>query len=176
MNARGAYSVRHSPRGIVMKISIGLLLLPFAQLALGNATVLFEQNVVELTETLADPTDLWVVAEDLTRVNGFELKPEGACLDEICVPVKQDEDSDMFVRRNGKAWFNVSELADRLQQPEVVDYDAGVFSFGAIPVTRSAFLEQAVAPNFELTDQNGATVQLSDFKGKKIMLLTWASW
>ena len=159
-----------------MKKILGLLLVFVAQLALGHATVLFEQNVVKLDETLADPTDLWIVAEDLTRVNGFELKPEGACLDEICVPVKQDEDSDMFVRRDGRAWFNVTELADRLQQPVVVDHQASVFSFGAIPVTRATFREQAIAPDFELTDRHGETVRLSDFKGKKIMLLTWASW
>ncbi len=159
-----------------MKKILGLFLVFAAQLALGNATVLFEQNVVTLSETLSDPTDLWVRTEDLTRVNGFELKPEGACLDDICVPVKQDEDSDMFVRREGKSWFNVTELADKLQQPVVVDHDAGVFSFGAIPVIRTSFREQAIAPNFELIDMNGETVRLSDFKGKKIMLLTWASW
>lgn len=159
-----------------MKKVLGVLLVFIAQLAFGNATVLFEQNVVTLSDTLADPTDLWIATEDLTRVNGFELKPEGACLDEICVPVKQDEDSDIFVRREGRTWFNVTELADKLQQPVVVDYEAGVYSFGAIPVTRASFREQAVAPNFELTDRNGNKVQLSDFKGKKIMLLTWASW
>ena len=159
-----------------MKKIVGVLLVFVTQLAFGHATVLFGQNVVTLDETLADPTDLWIASEDLTRVNGFELKPEGACLDEICVPVKQDEDSDMFVRRDGKTWFNVSELADRLQQPVVVDHEASVFSFGSIPVTRASFREQAVAPNFELLDRSGETVQLSDFKGKKIMLLTWASW
>ena len=159
-----------------MKKILGVLLVFIAQLAFGHATVLFEQNLIKLDETLADPTDLWIPSEDLTRVNGFELKPEGACLDEICVPVKQDEDSDMFVRREGRTWFNVTELADKLQQPVVVDYEAGVYSFGAIPVTRASFREQAVAPNFELADRNGNKVQLSDFKGKKIMLLTWASW
>ncbi len=159
-----------------MKKILGVLLVFVTQLAFGHATVLFEQNVISLSETLADPTDLWIASEDLTRVNGFELKPEGACLDDICVPVKQDEDSDLFVRRDGKAWFNVSELAEKLQQPVAVDYEASVFSFGAIPVIRASFREQAVAPNFELTDANGETVQLSDFKGKKVMLLTWASW
>ncbi|MCZ6855315.1 MAG: redoxin domain-containing (seleno)protein, partial [Gammaproteobacteria bacterium] len=115
-----------------MKKILGLFLVFAPPLVLGHATVLFEQNVVTISETLADPTDLWVTTEDLTRVNGFELKPEGACLDEICVPVKQDEDSDLFVRRDGRAWFNVTELADRLQQPVVVDHQASVFSFGAI--------------------------------------------
>ena len=48
-------------------------------------TILVEDRVVEITQTLADPTDLWVSPTDLTKLNGFVLKPEGACLDEICV-------------------------------------------------------------------------------------------
>ena len=57
-----------------------------------SATVLYNERVVELEQTLPDATDLWVKPEDLTRVNDFVLKPEGACLDELCVPVLQDRD------------------------------------------------------------------------------------
>ncbi len=113
---------------------------------------------------------------ELPRINDFELKPEGACYEDICVPVTQSEDSDIFVRRQGEAWFNVTELADRLQQPYVVDHASQTFSFGAVPVTRARFTEQAQAPDFSLKDREGKSVSLSDFKGKKIMLLTWASW
>lgn len=141
-----------------------------------SATVLYEGATVELATTLPDATDLWIQPGDLTRVNGFELKPEGACIDDICVPVRQDEDSDIFVRRAGQSWFNVSELASRLKQATVVDHDAGVFSFGAIPARRTSLINQRRAPDFSLQDKDGNTVRLSDFKGKKVMLLTWASW
>ena len=139
-------------------------------------TVLYDDRVVELTRTLADPNDLWVVPRDLPRVNGFELKPEGACLDELCVPVLQDRDSEMFVRRSGQAWFNVTELAGKLEQAYVTNYDDGVWSFGEIPVTRGAFLNSAIAPDFSLPNREGTLVRLSDFRGKKVLILTWASW
>ncbi len=155
-------------------ITLGLAL--FAVQALAGAVVLYEDRAVTVENTLADPTDLWVRSAELSRVNGFELKPEGACIDDICVPVRQDVDSDIFVTRQGTQWFNVSELADRLNQPMVVDSDNGVWSFGAIPARRSSFVNQAVAPDFSLPDIDGNTIKLSDFKGKKIMLLTWASW
>lgn len=155
-------------------LTLGLSL--FAAQALAGAVVLYEDRAVTVENTLADPTDLWVKSAELSRVNGFELKPEGACIDDICVPVRQDVDSDIFVTRQGTQWFNVSELADRLNQPMVVDVDNGVWSFGAIPARRASFLDKAVAPDFSLPDIDGNTVQLSDFKGKKIMLLTWASW
>ena len=129
-----------------------------------------------MEKTLADATDLWVSPKDLPRVNGFELKPEGACLDEICVPVRQDADSDLFVRRGGETWFNVTGLASKVGQPVAADYDNNVFSLGAVPVVRASFHRDGVAPDFSLQDLDGNTVKLSDFKGKKVMLLTWASW
>jgi len=153
-------------------------------LALGSAgamsaeptTVLFHDDAVQLDKTLQDPTDLWVTAEDLPRVNGFVLKPEGACLDELCVPIKQDKDSELFVRRGDDRFVCVSKLADRLGQRYAVDRDARVWSLGEVPATRRAFLEQGMAPDFTLPNLEGAPVRLSDLRGRKVMLLTWASW
>lgn len=159
-----------------MRVLVGVLLLLTAIESYAKAVVLYEGRTVEVEQTLADPTDLWIHPENLPEVNGFELKPEGACIDDICVPVRQEEDSNIFVKRGGERWFNVAELADRLQQPYVVDHDAGVWSFGAVPVRRASFFERGVAPDFELPDVEGRLHRLSDFKGQKIMLLSWASW
>ena len=140
------------------------------------ATALYLDRSVDIERTLADPTDLWVSPQDLTRINDFELKPEGACLDDLCVPVRQDRDSDIFVTRKGESWFNVSELADRLEQGWAHDSEHRTWSFGQVPSTRSAFLDSAIAPDFALPDREGNLVRLSDFRGKKVLLLTWASW
>lgn len=141
-----------------------------------SATVLYNERVVTVERTLPDATDLWVTPEDLTRINDFELKPQGACLEELCIPVLQDRDSDLFVRRGGQGWFNVTELANKLQQSWVADYEDAVFSFGEMPLKRQAFLNGAQAPDFALPDRSGNLVRLSDFKGKPVLLLTWASW
>ena len=140
------------------------------------ATALYLGRTVDIERTLADPTDLWVSPQDLTRINDFELKPEGACLDDICVPVRQDRDSEIFVSRQDEPWINVSELADRLEQGWVHDPEHRTWSFGQVPSTRSAFLDSAIAPDFALPDREGNLVHLSDFRGKKVLLLTWASW
>lgn len=142
----------------------------------GEVTVLHGDTTITIEETLADPTDLWVSPADLTRINGFVLKPEGACLDDICIPVRQDEDSPLVITRDGKKWVNVSELARRIQQAFVFDADTAVWSFGEIPATRRSFLGQGMAPDFALTDRQGKTVRLSDFRGKKVLIITWASW
>ena len=158
------------------RVLLAATLLAASAQSLGGAVVIYEDRVVRVESTLADPTDLWIPSAELGRVNGFELKPEGACLDDICVPVRQNENSDIFITRGEEQWFNVAELADRLQQPYAVDHDRGVWSFGAIPVHRADFVDRALAPDFELPDTQGSLHRLSDFKGKKIMLLTWASW
>ena len=155
--------------------ALALALTPTAVLA-QSATVLYDDRVIEIDRTLADPNDLWVVPEDLPRANGFELKPDGACLDELCVPVKQDRDSDLFVNRDGRGWLCVSELARRLGQSAVSDAEHRVWSLGEVPSVVKSTLESAIAPDFELLDRQGNPVRLSQFRGKKVLIVTWASW
>jgi hypothetical protein len=149
---------------------------PTGERAGAGATILYQDRVVQVARTLDDPNDLWVVPADLPRINDFVLKPEGACLDELCIPVRQDRDTEMYVTRAGEGWFNVTELARRLQQAYVADREHAVWSFGSIPVTRNAFLQSALAPDFALPDRQGRVVRLSDFRGKKVLVITWASW
>ncbi len=158
-------------------IALAALLVALAPIAIADgAMVLFNDQVVEISATLDDPTDLWVSPDDLTRINGFVLKPEGACLDDICIVAREDVDGGLVVNRDGAKWFSVTELARKLQQAFVHDAETGVWSFGEIPVTRKPFLESGMAPDFALEDRNGDTVRLSDLRGKKVMIVTWASW
>ncbi len=140
------------------------------------AISLYQGRTTKIADTLPDPTDLWVSAADLEAVNGFVLKPEGACLDELCIPVKQDHDSDIFVNRDGRGWLCVTELARRLGQPAVSDSEHRVWSLGQVPSVIASTLESAIAPDFELLDREGNPVRLSQFRGKKVLLVTWASW
>ena len=139
-------------------------------------TVLFNDTVVEIKNTLPAPNDLWVSPEDLTRISGLELKPEGACVGDICIPVKQDKDGDLFITRNGSKWLNATGLAKIVRQSVVVDRDANVWSFGEVPNAHSTSLAEGMAPDFSLQDRKGNTIRLSDYRGKKVMIMTWASW
>jgi hypothetical protein len=161
----------------LFRITTGFLISLAATPTFGaGVTVLHNEQTVVIDQVLSDPVNLWVPPEHLESVNGFTLKPEGACFEDICIPIKQDVDSDLFVTRQGQKWINVTGLANKLQQPYVADRSNSVYSFGAVPATRQSFLESAVAPDFALKDRNGKTVTLSDFHGKKLMIVTWASW
>ena len=141
-----------------------------------KTTALFDGTIIEIENTLADPVDLWVSPEVLTQVTGLVLKPEGACVADICIPVKQDADSNLFVRRLGKKWVNATALAAILGQSVAVDHDANVWSFGQVPAVRASSYDQGVAPDFALQDRRGNTVRLSDYRGTKVIIMTWASW
>jgi hypothetical protein len=152
------------------------LLLAAAVAPATQVTVLFADRQVQLESALEDPNDLWVKAADLPRVNGFELKPQGACREDLCIPVKREGEGALVVKRRGQTRFNLTGFARKLGQAFVHDAENRAWSFGEIPVLRASFLQGAIAPDFALPDRKGKTVRLSDFRGKKVLLLTWASW
>ena len=86
----------------------------------GSTTVLYQGKVVNLVET-GSGDGLLINPEDLTRVNGFELKPEGACYKDMCIPMNDD----LLIKQNGRQWFNLSAFANLLGQSYVVDHEAG---------------------------------------------------
>jgi hypothetical protein len=129
-------------------------------------TVLYGDRATMLDKVRPDPKDLWVRAADLRRINDFELKPQGACRADLCIPVAKD-------LRSGE-WFNLTGFARRIRQSYVAD--AGAWSFGEIPVVRGDFYRSRVAPDFAVPDRKGRTVHLSDFRGRKVLVVTWASW
>lgn len=149
-------------------------LLAAAPTAAASATVLYNDRVVEIATTLADPDDLWVVPEDLTRVSGFVLRRNRVCRNALCVPARPD--SELRITRSGQTWISLTELARQLKQAVAVDAERGVWSFGEVPAARAGFLESAMAPDFTLLDRQGRPVSLSSYRGKKVLIVTWASW
>jgi len=139
----------------------------------GGAIVLVRDKTVVVEHILQAP-GLWVSPEDLTRINGFVLKPEGACLDDLCIPLRRD--SDLLKTVDNKQWVNVAAFADLMEQAWVADDDTRVWSFGEMPVTRQSMFANAKAPEFEIQDRQGNVVRMSDFKGKKALIITWSSW
>jgi hypothetical protein len=55
----------------------------------GSTTVLYQGRTIILAET-GGGDNLLIRREDLGRVNGFELKPEGACYADMCIPLNDE--------------------------------------------------------------------------------------
>jgi hypothetical protein len=137
----------------------------------GPVIVLYDDRSIVLDHVGADPAHspdaLWVRKVDLPRINGFELKPQGACRGDVCVPVPKE------MTRSG--FFNLTAFARKLGQSVVVDRRARVWSFGEIPTFGGGTVSR-IAPDFTVPDRKGQPVHLSDFRGKKVLVVTWASW
>ncbi len=120
--------------------------------------------------------DLWVTLADLKRATRFVVKPQGVCRDELCFPIPKNR-KDAFLNKQGKiTWFNLSEFARLVRQPAAFDAEQATWFFGPRSEEQNAYLDSLEAPNFTLPDVNGKPHSLSDFRGKKVLLITWASW
>jgi hypothetical protein len=70
----------------------------------------------------------------------------------------------------------LSAFARLIKQPVVSDQKNGVWYFGARSEEQNMYLVSLKAPNFTLPDLNGKLHSLGDYRGKKVLLVTWASW
>jgi hypothetical protein len=139
-----------------------------------RATVIYDDIATEVTKGGA-PAGLWITTADLKRATRFEVKPQGVCRDELCFPLPKSRQQEFLHKEQGKTWFNLTAFAALVQQPAASDTATRTWYFGLRSDQRQA-LASLRAPNFTLPDINGKMHSLSDFHGKKILLVTWASW
>lgn len=131
--------------------------------------MLYDSRAVTLSRIETDAAGaLWVPKADLLKINGFEIKPQGACREDICIPIPRT-----MMRGD---LFNLTAFAGRVGQKFIADPAARVWSFGEIPVVQGAYVDSRIAPDVTVPDRKGRPVRLSQFRGKKVLLVTWASW
>jgi hypothetical protein len=115
---------------------------------------------------------LWIAPKDLERATGWNLKPEGLCQEEVCIPIAS-ADRQRLVQEDRVC---ASGLWETLGRPVLHNEDHSVWMLGESAADRSRPLESLEAPDFTLPDITGKLYSLSDYRGKKIFLATWASW
>ncbi len=136
-------------------------------------TVLYDERAFVTQSERAEGGDLWLGFADLREATGWQVKPEGICRDERCVPIPPARRSE-FLAPDGR--FNLAAFARYLNEPVVHDDEFGVWFFGKAPAARRDALLAGKAPDFRLPDLDGKLHALSDYRGRKVLLLTWASW
>ena len=138
--------------------------------------VIYDSVATEVSAAPASSSDLWITTGDLTRATRFVIKPQGVCRDELCFPLPKNRKAEFVSKKGTTTWFNLSAFAKLLKQPIVVDQKNGVWYFGARASEQNGYLASLEAPNFTLPDLSGKLHSLTDFRGKKVLLVTWASW
>ena len=109
---------------------------------------------------------LEVPTEEFHARSGWELRPEGACRGDRCVPVPGIDSSAPTV--------DVQAFATALGMPVIHDAAHNLYSVG--PESGGNVLESAVCPDIVLPDIEGNDFALSSLRGRKIVLVAWASW
>ncbi len=113
---------------------------------------------------------LLVAPERLIDALGWELKAEGLCREDSCVPVT-DRDS-LFVGDE----LDVEAVAAALGRPVVVDARAGIAAVAMDSEGRRQALDSLRAPTFVLDDLDGHPHRLEEWRGRKKLLAAFASW
>ena len=125
--------------------------------------------LTETGEVAVDSTDgLWLRAADVERATGWSLKPEGMCRDDACVPLGK------AAQRDGRV--DLAAFWRLLGAPVLSDERREVWVLGTAADERNARLAGLAAPDFTLPDLAGKPHSLSELRGRKVFLCTWASW
>jgi peroxiredoxin len=110
-------------------------------------------------------------AGELAAISGWDLRPQGLCNGDACVPV---HDRTAAVPADGLV--DLAVVAPLLDRPVVVDPLAGVVAVGATRAERRRALVDRVAPSFTLPDLDETPHTLEQLQGRVTVLTTFSSW
>lgn len=107
---------------------------------------------------------------DALAALGWDLHPEGLCREGLCVPVPDG------AALEGPDGVDLVALARALDRPLALDADERVAWLGVSAGERARALSLLVAPDFTLPDLDGRPHALAEQRGRKVLLVAWASW
>jgi hypothetical protein len=131
-------------------------------------TVLSDE--VRIVEAIVTDDRVLIEPDRLPSALGWELKAEGLCRDDVCIPVRNADS--LFVGER----LDLSAVAGALRRPVVVDGDAGLVAVALPAEQRTRALDALEAPAFTLDDLDGTSHGLEEWRGRKKLLVAFASW
>ena len=93
-----------------------------------SATVIYGDRPSSVAGATPEGNNLWLSLTELHKATGWELTPQGACLNDVCVPIPGGRKAE-FLRADGQQ-FNLAAFARLQGQPVVHDDTHGVWFFG----------------------------------------------
>lgn len=134
-------------------------------------TILHEQRETMVADARATMEALWLGRADIERATGWQWKPEGLCHEDTCVPLPRGAAGLLQGDR-----LDLAAMWRHMGQPVVHDGEGSTWVLGTGAAQRADALASLQAPDFELPDLDGHVHRLSEYRGRKVFLATWASW
>ena len=134
------------------------------------------ESTTILAEDVATSDVVWdgdrpiVDPAQLETILGWDLRPEGLCRKEVCVPVSDRSSLD---HPDG---VDLSAVADALGRPVLVDADAHLVAIGAASIHRQQAMGDRRAPDAAVFDLQGDRRQLSEWSGTRRLLVAFSTW
>jgi hypothetical protein len=111
-----------------------------------------------------------VLTHDALASLGWELHPEGLCREGLCMPVPEGAGLEAH------GGLDLEAFARVLDRPLALDVEERAGYLGVSAGERQRALKSLLAPDFTLPDLAGRPHRLSDHRGKKVLLVVYASW
>src|SRR5262249_34305240 len=108
--------------------------------------------------------------DDVQRALGLTLTPEGLCGHGMCIPVADPS------ALSGPDGLGLGALPQVLDRPLAGDPKARGAYLGVAAGERRRVLRSLHAPDFTLPDLDGRLHSFADHRGKKVLLVAYASW
>jgi hypothetical protein len=125
---------------------------------------------VRVVEAVVADGRILLDRDALDAALGWQLKPEGLCRDDVCIPVR-----DAAALVVGER-VDLSAVAGALHREVVVDTDARIAAVALPAEQRARALNDLEAPTFTLADLDGRLHDLEEWRGRKKLLVAFASW
>jgi hypothetical protein len=135
-------------------------------------TVLTESGEWVVPGAEASGEGLWLPAREAEAATGWAARPQGFCKGEVCVPLPAGREQE-FVRGTR---VNVAALWRHLGRPLVQSERGDAWVLAESARDRTDARGSLEAPDFTLPDVSGRMHSLRDHRGRKVLLVTWASW
>ena len=134
-----------------------------------SITLIDGERAVLAEASIAGET-LRIAPEALREATGWKLEARGLCRGEICVPVRDREE---LADATG---VDLAAFARAIDRPLALDTAERAAALGTGAAERTALMTTLQAPDFRLPDLQGRMHSLSDHRGKKVLLIAYASW
>lgn len=130
---------------------------------------LIDEGRPTAVDALDDGERVLVANSDVAAATGWERKPQGMCRDELCVPLRDGAG-------HTEDRVDLAAFAAALGRPLALDAGERAAFLGTAARERGERLASLRAPDFSLPDLAGGMHTLSGFRGRKVLLVVYASW